>query len=87
MSAKSAAAAKATTNIHEYVGQQIRELRGTMPMGDFAKKNGLNQALLAKLEGGEPTCLARLQTLADRNDVSVEYFFPGAEVPDDYADH
>ncbi len=84
---KSAAVARETTDIHKYVGQQIRELRGTMSPSSFAGKCGITPALLPRLEAGQPTCLARLHTLADRNGVEVEYFFPDAEIPDDYPDH
>ncbi len=87
MTPRSAAAAKPVVNIHEYVGKQIRELRGTRHPSDFAKMCGLNPALLPKLEGGTPTCLARLQIIAEKNDVEVEYFFPDATIPDDYLDH
>lgn len=86
MAAKSAAKA-AEINIHEYVGQKLKELRGSMPISDFARKNGLNQALLAKIEDGEATCLARLELLAIKNDLNMGYFFPRGRIPPDYPEH
>lgn len=84
-----AAHAKKTdlSDIHQFVGSKIKELRGTMPVGDFAAKSGIHQALLVKLEGGEPSCLARLEFLAAKNGVKVSYFFPGGKIPKDYPEH
>ena len=55
--AKSAAQAKAKDflNVHRFVGEKMRELRGDMRPSDFASKNGIHQAWLAKCEAGEPT--------------------------------
>ena len=80
-------AAAKTTNIHQYVGNKIRELRGTMPVGDFAARCGMHQALITKLEDGQPSCLARLELLANKHGVEVSSFFPGGTIPTDYPDH
>lgn len=80
-------AAPADTNIHIYVGQQITKLRGGMTPSSFAGQCGMNPALLPKLEAGEPTCLARLQSIAGRTGARVEDFFPDGKIPDDYPDH
>jgi hypothetical protein len=73
--------------VHVHVGQKVRELRGKMPVGDFAAKNGLNPGALTKLEDGEPTCLGRLQYIADKNGKSVNWFFRNGRKPQSYPEH
>lgn len=86
---KSAAQAKTTDplNVHRFVGEKMRELRGAMRPSDFASKNGIHQAWLAKCEAGEPTCKTRLSSLAEKNGIQVGYFFPDGKIPDDYPEH
>jgi len=89
MIGKSAAVAKPTINVHHYVGEQIRKRREEMGLSQssFAGMCGISPALLPKLEEGAQTCLFRLQTIAKKAGVEVEYFFPDAEIPDNYPDH
>jgi DNA-binding transcriptional regulator YiaG len=84
---RSAAQASTTTKsqtIHQYVGKKIKELRGTMLPSDFAAKNGTHQAVLSQWEAGAPASRKGLEFLANRNGISVGYFFPNGEVPADY---
>ena len=89
MLGKSAAVAKDTTNVHHYVGQQIKKLReerGMSPLS-FSGICGVNPVWLTQREAGAATCLFRIQQIAKGAGVEVEYFFPNAEIPDDYPDH
>jgi hypothetical protein len=79
------AATKANgTNIHQFVGNKVRELRGTMPPSDFAAHCGTHQAEISKWEAGGPACRYKLEFIAKKNKVDIGYFFPDGKVPDNY---
>lgn len=73
--------------VHKFVGSKLKELRGSMPPGDFAALCGTHQAEISKVEAGEPTCRHKLEFIARKNDKDVGYFFPDGKVPDNYPEH
>lgn len=80
-------AKKPTIDVHQFVGERVKELQGGMPMSDFAAKSQMRHTVLAGLMKGEPSCLARLESLASRHNKEVSWFFPDGTIPADYPDH
>lgn len=88
--AKSAARAKMETNpdsVRRFVGSKIRELRGGMLAGDFAKKSGVHPGPILDWEAGNPPSLSILEAMARRHDVEPGFFFPDGKVDPNYPEH
>lgn len=83
---KSAARATEAT-IHKFVGNKVRELKGSMPIDDFAAKSNMRRSVLVDMMEGEPSCLARLESLATRHGKEVGWFFPDGTIPKEYPEH
>lgn len=72
-------------DVTKFVAGKIKELRGRMPLHDFAVSNGIQQKLLTEWEDGiRLPCLSKLESLAKRNGVDVGFFFPGGHIPRNY---
>lgn len=74
-----------TVDVHRHVRKKLVELRGSMSISDFAKKNGAHVYDVVSFESGDKIpCLYALKFLALRNGMRVEDFFPNGKIPDDY---
>lgn len=74
-------------NIHEFVGEQIKKLRGNMSHTDFGNRYGVKAQTILGAEEGKPLCIYTVKYLAEKVGKDIAFFFPNGEVPSDYPEH